>query len=309
MEIQVMRDKYPSLTKNQRHIVEYMLSHVLDMSYMSLKEAAAHTGVSEVSVLNLCAALGFGSYTALREAFRREVARIYTRGLHLLPDQPGDSPAAPQGQAEYLCGLQLDNWLACMEALDPEVLYTCARSLLRARNVFIFGHDASRIPAEYLAHRLNFFQIRSIAIKPGDVDEVRSLLASVSSGDHVVFFSFLPYYTPVAKIAGFVRMQGASVITITDSMDSPAVVKGGHTFLCRTHLPYNFNGLSAPMAIIEVLVCCIAREMGKKMEDIIHDIYQVEQYIGGYDEPAPSRQKPGHPEGGPGQPAFPIRPQ
>ena len=291
MDLQILRDKYPSLTKNQRHIVEYMLSHCLEMSYMSLKEAAARTGVSEVSVLNLCTALGFGSYTALRDAFRREVARIYTRGIDLLPDSSShSSPVTPRDHVRHLCGLQLDNWLSSIQSLDMDELYACARSLLMARTVFIFGHDASRIPAEYLAHRLSFFQIRSIAVKPGDVDEVRSLLASVSSGDHVVFFSFLPYYTHLSKIAGFVRMQGASVITITDGLDSPAVVKGGKTILCKTHLPYNFNGLSAPMAIIEVLVCCLAKELGKKMEDIIHDIYQVEQFIGSYTTPPETSQ-------------------
>ena len=51
--IERLKEKYPEMTKKQKQIAEYMMSHVDKMSFITLKELSAETQVTEMTISEL----------------------------------------------------------------------------------------------------------------------------------------------------------------------------------------------------------------------------------------------------------------
>lgn len=58
-----------SLPRAEKAVAEYMISHVSQMSDMTLSMLSDETSVSEATILRFCRRLGYGSYIQLRQAF------------------------------------------------------------------------------------------------------------------------------------------------------------------------------------------------------------------------------------------------
>ena len=60
--IETIKSRYDGLTKKQKKIADYMINHIDKMSFITMKELSDATSVTEVTILNACAALGFPSF-------------------------------------------------------------------------------------------------------------------------------------------------------------------------------------------------------------------------------------------------------
>lgn len=272
-----LRNESIKLTSTQKKLKKYLLDHVVDIGYMSLKELSEKASVSEVSVLNFCNLWGFENYVALREVFR-EYTKTRMQNIFMEPLSDTFTHMRQEELYRYCAGIA-DNHNEMVRNIDLAQLDQCARALIDSRDVLIFAHDMSKIAADYLVSRLTYLRIRSQSVNLGDNDTVQMLLSGLDSQDCVIIFSFPPYYMPAGDVADYVRHCGAKLITIADSSDSPVVTEGSINFLCKTQNPYFFNSMSIPIHLVEILAYYIAMIMGKKREDIVNIINAVGSYF------------------------------
>ena len=275
------RERYSQLTRRQREIFEYMIDNPKEVSYLSLKELSKRIGASEVSVLRVCKELGFGNFIGLKNAFRSEEQLLYsTQDIENMSHSiPPGSQRQKKELFKMICSLERKNMENMINGIDIDMMFKCAKELLKAQEIVIFGHNASKNPADCLANRLNYFRLKATAVKLEENASVNTTLARIGNKDFVIVFSFPSYYSPITEVINFVQMRGARVITITDSMKSPAVTESGYTFLCRTEAPFFYNALSIPMMFVELLTSCMAIQMGDQLYRIKNEELMVSKYI------------------------------
>ncbi len=275
-------DKYEALTGKQKKIFDYMVEYPEEICYISLKALSKRLQVSEVSILRLCLALGLGGFVELKEMFRKNINQINQNRKNngkLLEKLDTTIPIDNNELLRQICKNEQLNLNEQFTELDAEVMFSCARTLLQVNEVIVFGHDASKIPADYLVHRLNYLRIKARAIKLGDDNTVKSILPRLGVKDCAIFFSFPPYHMPIKNVTNYVKYRGIQTVTITDSLQSPAAVEGGFNFLCPTSTKFFFNSLTGPMALIGLLTSCIAVEMGDKLNQILEEEQSVYQFF------------------------------
>lgn len=290
MSIQQIYDKYPLLTQKQRDIIDFMLDNPHDACYISLRKLSRLTRSSEVSVLRACTALGYEGFVQLKEAFRQHAMSAGRKLPSATLGQPPLSPAATAKQKALteICGEEAARMDGFLQDLSLDDCFAEARALLKAGEVYVFGHDVSKVFADYIYHRLTFLRIKTTSVSLGDGSTVQSILARIKPGDHAIFLSFPPYHLPAVSIAKFVSDRGASVSVITDSADSPSVIQGCRPFVCSTDTRYFYNSHTIIMALVNLLASCVAIEMGGAYKDILVAEQAVKGYFRAESEDAPA---------------------
>ena len=276
--IQNIHRKYTRLTPKQRSIADYLLTHPEDACYASLKEISIKAQTSEVSVLRTCAALGFDGYAQLKDAFRH-----YWKPLGSGFSIPGTDALDPaDDKTRILRQIGTDESVALaqmLQNLDAARLFAEAKSLLGADEVVIFGHDVSKVFADYFFQRLTFLRIKASSVLIGDSSTTQSILGRLRRGDHAIFFSFPPYYQPVGGLVRLAVQQGAGVTVITDSTASPAVIENCRCFLCNTSTRFFYNSHTLVVVLINLIASCAAMEMGPRFDEILREERAMEDFI------------------------------
>lgn len=284
VKVQDMLEQTNGMTKTQSMIFSYMLNHPEAVCYNTLRDLANRIGVSEVSVLNVCRRLGCSGYAEMKQVFREYLSEHLREAFgrdYTLETVDENTCGDRRATLASMFDLEQSALKELFASVSEEQMFACAHRLMEAREVLLFGHDASKIMADYFAHRLNYLRINATSIKLGDSDTVQTSLASVGPKDVLVLFSFPPYYQPVSNVARYGDFCGAGVITITDSEKSPAVIKNACNFFCPTKAKFFFNSLTAPVSLINVLTSCIALEMGPSLDRILEEELRVSRFMNG----------------------------
>lgn len=269
------------LTNKQRTIADYILSAPDEVAYLTLKELSQKVKASEVSILRLCHAVGLESFVELKKILREHNSQQLRRAAPpvFLSREEDRSISDQDAMLSAVCQDELYNLQEMINGLDGDKLFACAQGLLEANEVVVFAHDASYLFAEYLAYRLNFLQIKSSSIKIGDSDSVQTALARLDKRDYVILLSFPPYHQPTVNLVNFCRYRGVQMLTITDSMDSPAAAEESSVFLCRTSARYYYNSQAATASFINILSSCIAQKLGPRFDELLEKEREVSDFI------------------------------
>lgn len=270
-----------ALTAKQRSIIEFILSAPEDAAFLTLKELSRRAGASEVSILRLCKALGLESFVELKQVLREHNSEQLRRAAPpvFLSNSEERDLSNPVDMLSAVCEDDIYNLRDMVNGLDREKLFSCVQGLMEAGEVAVFAHDASFLFADYLAYRLNFLRIKCTSFKIGDSDSVQSALARLGKKDYVILLSFPPYHQPISNLVNFCRYRGVQMMTITDSMDSPAAAPDGNVFLCRTAARYFYNSQSATVSFINILSSCIAYLLGPRFDEILDEEKEVGDFI------------------------------
>ena len=68
-----IEETYPSMTKKQRQIADYMKENIDTMAFITLKELNKELGITEITILNTCKVLGFKSFNEMKYEVRKYI--------------------------------------------------------------------------------------------------------------------------------------------------------------------------------------------------------------------------------------------
>ena len=70
-----IEDTYPKMTRKQKKIADYMVSHAENMAFITLRELSREVEITEITILNMCKALGYESFNEVKYEFRKYINR------------------------------------------------------------------------------------------------------------------------------------------------------------------------------------------------------------------------------------------
>lgn len=276
--LRIIEFNMDSFSKGQRQIARYLLAHYDKAAYMTAAKLGSAVSVSESTVVRFVSELGYSGYPdfqkSLQELIRTKLTSFQRMEVtkHLIGE--GDL-------LEKVLMADVDKIRRTLESIDRRAFDGAVESLVNARTIYIIGVRSSYTLANFLNHtlRMIFDNVRLIETTSGG--ELFEQIINIGEGDVMVAISFPRYSKRVINAAAFAKRAGATVVSVTDSPDSPLAVDATHVLVAQSDMASFVDSLVAPLSILNALVVAVTRareaevtERLRKLE-VIWDEYDV----------------------------------
>ncbi len=204
---------YPSLTKSEQKVADYVLNASEDIIYRSVTELAELSAVGETTVMRFCRAIGFKGY----QDFKLALAQDYSPRRQ--QESGGHSDATPDDYAELVYRETSSILADTMSLLDRAKLEEAVARMDAAGYVQFFGVGASGITALDAKNRLLRIGRRAEAV--ADAHFQAMMAVTMGPGDVAFGISLSGSTLDMVDMLTKARQQGAYVIAMTNYAKSP----------------------------------------------------------------------------------------
>ena len=249
------------LTPTERRIAEAVLAEPTLLAFGTVSELAGRVGTSRPSIVRFATKLGFEGYTELQQHVRSDLSHRLSRPSERIRSD---------GQKAVPANVAISDAIASVfDALEGERLADLVAPVLRAEKVWILSGETSQAGAHALQSGLSMVRqgVRSL-----EEHSYGTELSDAGPRDAAMVFDFHRYRRQVDVAARILATAGVSIIAITDSPLSP-LVELADTW-CQIEIPAigPFDSSVPVVAICELMVAQVARDLHKEATDRIDRI-------------------------------------
>ncbi len=246
-----INSSYKTLSKGQRHIADYIISHYDKAAFMTASKLGATTGVSESTVVRFASLLGYDGYPGLQAALQD---MIRTKLTPLQRMEIASSGINEENILSTVLQSDIDNLRKTMENIDAGDFHKSVKAILGAKNIYILGVRSSSALASFLGFYFNLMFDNVRLIHTNSVSEMFEQLLRVGEGDVVIGISFPRYSQRTVQALKYAKDRKATVISITDSENSPLVMSSDFSLIARSNMASFVDSLVAPLSVINALI-------------------------------------------------------
>jgi DNA-binding MurR/RpiR family transcriptional regulator len=251
------------LTPAHRQIVQTLLAHSGEIGFMSITELAKLANVSQPSMTRFATALGFDSYTELRNFFRE---------LATKPDSPLKKHAAKDNKYLSAIAEEATNVAALGKSFENvQQVEALGQMLANSRPLPVLGLRASAGLAEqfaYFAAKLHP-DVRSL-LHGGSMIEDRLEQAALAGATCLLAFALPLYPHETINAMKFARGLGMKVIAVADSTFRYQSDAADFALSTYVHSSLVFDSSAASAVLVSILLdamCDAVPGAAQRLED------------------------------------------
>ena len=262
----------PRLSKGQKQIALFIVSHYERAAYMTAAALGAEVGVSESTVVRFSAELGFSGYPEL-QAQIRETVRVSLTSVQRI--HAANHRMEEKEIPDRILTQDAENVRATLEHIDRETFERAVDMILRAKNIYILGMRSSAVLAQFMSYYFELLFDNVRLIHPAGGSEIFEHLMKVREDDVFIAISFPRYTTGIVNATEYASKRGAGVVAITDSFSSPLAAHADVTLTARSDMASFVDSLVAPLSLINAIIAYIGRKKQDEVTDTLDRLEQV----------------------------------
>ncbi|NLN66034.1 MAG: MurR/RpiR family transcriptional regulator [Clostridiaceae bacterium] len=287
--IGLMRDKYSSFSKGHKAIATYIMNHYGKAAYMTAAQLGEAVGVSESTVVRFPIELGFDGYPKLQKELKKLIKSKLTAVQRL---EVSSNRIDKENVIKSVLHSDLNKIKETMEEIDADNFNTIVEEILKAKQIYILGVRSSASLAGFMGFYFNLIFENVRLVHTTSVSEMFEQIINTGESDVVIGISFPRYSKRTTKAMEFAWKQGATVIAITDNVDSPLAKSASYSLFARSGMNSFVDSLVAPLSVINAIIVAIGM---KRKEQIQHNLEKLETIWDEYqvyekDDPATTHQ-------------------
>ncbi|MCE5168779.1 MurR/RpiR family transcriptional regulator [Paenibacillus profundus] len=267
------RSMYPSLTKTEKKIADYVLKDPDSVLYATVTDLAEKADAGETSVLRFCRNLGFKSYQDFKLSLAKDLVTPLKHQESQIEENDELSIVAQKMTMENIASLEYTLSLLNMNELQKAV-----DAILKAQRLFFMGVGSSAMTAmdaQYRFMRLGF--VGEAVIDP----HVMAMNATLMSSNDVVFgISTSGSTKDLVDTVRLAKENNVYFICLTSHAKSPITKYADSILLIRSReTPLQGGAFSSKMAQIHVLDILSTAVALKAKEKTYHAIQQTAKSV------------------------------
>ena len=269
--MRLIQVKYPTLSKGQKLIAEFILKSYDKSAFMTAQALGLSVGVSESTVVRFANELGFSGYPKLQKELQELIKNKLTtvQRLELSKDFISNADAL-----KGVLKADIENIRATLEKISPEVFEDVLNCIFNAKKIYIIGLRSSTALAEFLGFYLNVI-LNNVKMVSYGMSDIFEQIYNVTEGDLVIGIGFPRYATKTIDVLDFSKSKGAKVVSITDSLLSPLAAKADFTLIAQSNMASFVDSLVAPLSVINALIIAVGMRERDNVSDIFNGLENI----------------------------------
>lgn len=279
--ISLIENNMNSFSKGQKLIANFIITHYDKAAFMTAAKLGAEVGVSESTVVRFANEIGYNGYPKLQQELRKLIKSKLTSIQRM------DISSIRIKDSNILKSVLLSDMekiKTTLEEIDTKSFDNVVESILNAKKIYIVGVRSSAPLASFLAFYFNLIFNNVRLVHTTSVSEMFEQIIYASEDDVMVGISFPRYSIRTINAMKYAKKQGATVIAITDSTDSPLAENSDHTLAARSDMAAFVDSLVAPLSVINALIFAIAMRKKEHVYNVFENLEKVWYEYGVYED-------------------------
>ena len=274
--LSVLEHKFPSFSKGQRTIAQFILKNYDKTAFMTAARLGEVTGVSESTVVRFAADLGYRGYPGMKKALQ-EIVRNRLTSVERI--EAAESTMDGHDVLKAVLRADINNLQATLDEIDQDYFNQAVDMILSAKHIYIIGMRTSTTLADFLAIYLKLLLDDVTVVKEIAAREVYEQLLRIGEGDLIIGISFPRYSTATGKALQYCREAGAQVIALTDSETAPIARSAHYLLTAKSDMVSLVDSLVAPMSVVNALIVALTSRRKHETAQTLERLEQVwDQY-------------------------------
>ncbi len=275
--LSILQERRASFSKGQRLIAKYITEEYDKAAFMTANKLGKTVGVSESTVVRFAVELGFDGYPTMQKAMQEMVLNRLTsvQRIEVASNRFGDHDVL-----STVIHADMDKLRRTEETVSREEFSAAVNAILQAKRVYILGVRSAAPLANFLGYYLNYMFNNVHVVTGSGAGEMFERIVGVNAQDVVIAFSFPRYSAATTKGAQYCRSTGATVIGITDTIQSPLGQCCDHVLTAKSDMVSLVDSLVAPLSVVNALIVAIA---GKRDQELHRTFEALERIWDEYD--------------------------
>ncbi len=274
--VKIINGKFPAMSRGQRKLAEYILAQYDKAAFLTAAQIGKQVGVSESTVVRFAGLLGYKGFPQMQKALE---GMVYKR-LHEAPAVDIENEnISGQEVLEQILKKDIRNISNTLEMADRRTFEMAVEKLLNARHVYLVGIRGSEPLAVYMGFYLKLMLDEVTVVSNGNTSDLFEELMKINEEDCLVGISFPRYSMRTLKAIEFANSRSVSVITITDSINSPMNLYSSCNLIARSDMTAAADSLCAPMSLVNALITAV---MAKRRKNLLNRLEMLEDICNQY---------------------------
>ena len=270
--LQRISEMMPEFSKGQRSIANYILNHYEKAAYMTALKLGNTVNVSESTVVRFANKLGYEGYPQLQRSLQSHIKNRLTslQRMDVTRNRIGS-----MDPVEGILSQDIDRIRRTIESVSPEAFESAVSAVCSAKNIYIQGAMSSGILANFMHYYLRLIFKNVSHLGAVGTNELYQQMVHIGEGDVLIAMSFPRYATSTIEACKFAHENGARIVAITDSENSPLVQYADYPLYAFSDMVSFVDSLVAPMSLINALIVAVSDRNRESVEQSFNKLEQL----------------------------------
>lgn len=265
--MKIIQSSIPNFSKGQKLIAAFIINHYDKAAFMTAAKLGEEVGVSESTVVRFANEIGFDGYPRLQKVLKELIKSKLTSVQRI---EVSSNRISEDNIVKSVLQSDIEKIKLTLDDMDTATFNNVVESILSAKKIYILGVRSSAPLASFLGFYFNLIFDNVRLVHTTSVSEMFEQIIHAAENDVVIGISFPRYSKRTINALKFGKSRGATVISITDSIESPLAQCSDHSLIARSDMASFVDSLVAPLSVINALIVAI----GIRRKQYVHDTFE-----------------------------------
>ncbi len=279
-----MRTAYDSLSKSQQQVTEFLLTHGIDVVYLSAARIARLVGVNRSTVVRTAQALGYDGFPALQAALQAHfLSRLssverFQYGSRQLIEEMQEPQEEGASILHRVIRTEIEHIENLLQGISLENFDQVVDMLASARRIFVIGLRASTPLALHLTIPLRLIRPNCTLLFYNSADGLSDQIEAIGEGDVLFAITYSRYARDTLNAMDYARSVGAKVIALTDNPLSPAATRADRIFVVPFRM-WLYANAAAPYVLLNAVFSALFLRFGDRVPERLEKLEHVYDHL------------------------------